>query len=136
MRDFRLLIIVSLLCLLMIVKAYNSLIKLIYMTIVLQRINILCLKLTNWDPMYNATMLISKLYVRVGILLTCGKHLHDCTISLRVEVTCRGHKTSLTLPLFIEVPVSSQGSERSCTCMCVRGVHVNFVCCFDISNRF
>jgi len=47
MRDFRLLIIVSLLCLPMIVKAYNSLIKLIYMTIVLQRINILCLKLTN-----------------------------------------------------------------------------------------
>ena len=77
------------------------------------------------NKLYNATTLISKLYVRVGILLTCGKHLHDCTISLRVEVTRRGHKTSLTLPLFIEVPVSSQGSERSCTCMCVRGVHVN-----------
>ena len=123
MRDFRLLIIVSILCLPMIVKAYNSLIKLIYMTTALQRINILCLKLINWDPMYNATMLISKLYtcIRVGILLTCGKHLHDCTISLTVEV--RGHKTSLTLLLFIEVPVSSQGSERSC--MCVRGV--NFV---------
>ena len=28
-----------------------------------------------------------------------------------------GHKTSLTSPLFIEVPVSSQESEWSCICV-------------------
>ena len=30
--------------------------------------------------------LFSRLYVRVGILLTCGKHLHDCIISLSEKV--------------------------------------------------
>jgi hypothetical protein len=37
--------------------------------------------------------------VRVGILLKCGKYLHDPIISLR----CLNHKTILTLALFIEV---------------------------------
>jgi len=32
------------------------------------------------------------------------------------------HKTSLTLPLFIEVPVPSQESERSCMYICARGM--------------
>ena len=45
----------------------------------------------------------------VDILLTCGKHLHERIISLREEVWV--HKTSLTLPLFIEVSVPSQESE-------------------------
>jgi len=46
----------------------------------------------------------------VGILLTGGKHLHDCIISLRGEAWV--HITSLTLPLcFIEVSVPSQESE-------------------------
>ena len=58
----------------------------------------------------------TRLYVRVGILLTRGKLLHDCIISLRGEVWV--HKTSLTPPLFIEVPVPSQESERSCICVC------------------
>jgi hypothetical protein len=48
-------------------------------------------------------------------LLPCGKNLHDCIISLRGEVCV--HKTSLTPPLFIEVFVSSQTSERSCICV-------------------
>ena len=43
--------------------------------------------------------------LRVCILFTCGKRLHDHIISLREEVWA--HKTSLTLPLFIEVPVPS-----------------------------
>jgi len=47
--------------------------------------------------------------VRVGILLTCGKQLHDCIISLRGEA--KAHKRSLTLPHFIEVPVPSPESE-------------------------
>ena len=44
--------------------------------------------------------------MRVGILLTCGKDLHVRIISLRREVW--DHTTSLTPPLFIEVPVLSE----------------------------
>jgi hypothetical protein len=39
--------------------------------------------------------------VRVGILLTCGKGLHDRIISLREDVWAR--KTSLNLQPFVEV---------------------------------
>lgn len=39
----------------------------------------------------------------VATLLECGKHLHDRTISLRVEVWA--YKISSTLPLFTEVPL-------------------------------
>ena len=42
------------------------------------------------------------------------KHLNDHIISLRGEVCA--HKTSLTPPLLIEVPVPSQEGERSCIC--------------------
>ena len=41
-----------------------------------------------------------------GILLTFRKDLHGRIISLRREVC--DHKTSLTPPLFIEVPVLSE----------------------------
>ena len=58
-------------------------------------------------------------YVRVGIFLTCGKHLHDSITSVRGEVSA--HKTSLTLPLVMEVTVPSQDSERSCI-LCVRSI--------------
>jgi hypothetical protein len=44
-------------------------------------------------------------------LSSCGMHLHGRIISLRGEVW--SHKNS-TPPLFIEVPVPSQESERSC----------------------
>jgi hypothetical protein len=44
------------------------------------------------------------------ILLSCGKHLHDRLISIRGEILV--HKTTLTLPLFIEMPASSQESGR------------------------
>jgi len=56
-----------------------------------------------------------RLYVKVCILLTHKKHLHDRIIWLRGEVWA--HKTSLTSQLFIEVPVPSQESERSCICV-------------------
>ena len=46
------------------------------------------------DSAFLTTMLLTLLYVRVGILLTCGKHLHDHIISLRGEVWV--HKTSVT----------------------------------------
>jgi hypothetical protein len=39
-------------------------------------------------------------------LMKCGKNLHDRIISLRGEVWV--HKTNLTPPLLIEVPVPSQ----------------------------
>jgi len=64
--------------------------------------------------------LTAQLYVRIGILLTCGKHLHGRIISLR-EGFCGGlaHKTSLALPpfFFIEVPVQSQKKERPYNCV-------------------
>lgn len=56
------------------------------------------------------------LYVRVGNLVTCGKHVHDGIISLRGEVLA--HMTSLIPPLFIEVMVPSNESERSCVVVC------------------
>jgi hypothetical protein len=59
--------------------------------------------------------LFAWLYVTVGIILTCGKQLRDHIISLRVEISA--NKTSLILPLLIEVPVPSQESEQSCICM-------------------
>ena len=46
------------------------------------------------DSAFLTTMLLTLLYVRVVILLTCGKHLHDHIISLRGEVWA--HKTSVT----------------------------------------
>ena len=56
--------------------------------------------------------LFARIYVRVGILLTCGKHLpmHDRIISLTGEACA--HKTSLAPPLFIEVSVPIQENER------------------------
>ena len=41
-------------------------------------------------------ILTQLLYVRVRIYFTCGRHLHDRSISLRGEVPV--NKTSLTLP--------------------------------------
>ena len=57
-------------------------------TFVSWRLNILCFKIIT---------LFSWLYLRVGILLTYGKHLHDCIISLREEVLA--HKISLTITI-------------------------------------
>ena len=58
------------------------------------------------------TRLYAQLWVRVGITLTCGKHVQDRTITSRGKVWT--HNASLILPLFIEVPVPRQESERSC----------------------
>jgi len=41
--------------------------------------------------------------------------LHDQVISLREEIWF--HKTSLTPTVFIEVPLPTQESEWSCTCV-------------------
>ena len=52
------------------------------------------------------------LYVRVGMLLACEKHLDDRIISLRQKIWV--HKTSLAPPLSIEVYVPRQENGRSC----------------------
>ena len=49
------------------------------------------------------TTLLIQVSVSIGISLTCGKHLHDCIISLGGEV--RDHKTRVIPLIFIEVPV-------------------------------
>ena len=56
-------------------------------------------------------MLFSRLSVRIDILITRGKHLHDGIIS---QGRGWGHKTRLAPPLCIAVPVSVHTSERSC----------------------
>jgi hypothetical protein len=58
----------------------------------------------DYSVLYNE----ASLYVRADNLLTCRKHVHHRIISLRGE-DC-AHKTSLTPPLFIEVPVPIQES--------------------------
>ena len=68
--------------------------------------------------------LFAQLNVRVGILITRGRHLHACIISLRGEVWA--NKTSLTPPHFIEVAGPSQERERSC--ICVLGVSTVWYC--------
>jgi hypothetical protein len=56
------------------------------------------------------------LYVRVGKLLTCGKHVHDGIISLRGEVLAP--KTKSIPPPFIEVSVQSQNvSSHEFACL-------------------
>ena len=53
--------------------------------------------------------------IYVGISFTCGKNSHDCIISIRGEFW--SHKTSLTPPRFIEVPLPSLERQRSYICM-------------------
>lgn len=48
--------------------------------------------------------------VKVSMILTLEKHIHDHIIS-------GAHKTSMTMPLCTEVPVPSQGSKRWCICV-------------------
>jgi len=69
-------------------------------------------------------MLLTQLYVRVDILLSCGKYLHDRFISLRGEIWA--HKNSLTPSLFIEVPVPSQECERPCIFVLVVSIFLCF----------
>ena len=68
-------------------------------TSVSRRLNILCIMFKIIALFIKP--LFARLYVRVGISLTCGKYLHDRISSLRGGVCA--HKTSLTPPLFIEV---------------------------------
>jgi len=88
-----------------------------------RRINRLCIKFKNRALF--ATTLFIQLYVRVGILLTRGKHFYDRIFLFKWEMWA--HRYSLTLALLILVHVPCQESGRSCICVLgVRG-HV-FVC--------
>ena len=60
-------------------------------------------------------MLFARLYVSIYILLTSRKHFHDRIILLSGEVWA--YETSLTPPLFIEVPVPCQESKRVSICV-------------------
>ena len=61
----------------------------------------------------------AKLYVRVDILLTCGKQLHDGIISLRREVCA--NKTRLISPTFYW-SVCTQPGMWAVMYLCVRGI--------------
>ena len=51
----------------------------------------------------------------IDISFECGRHSLDHIISLGGEVWT--NKTSLTPPLFNEIPVPRQESKRSCICV-------------------
>ena len=51
----------------------------------------------------------------VGIKIT--KLVHVCILSVSNLYRIKAYKTSLTLPLFIKLPVPNQGSEQSCICV-------------------
>ena len=55
-------------------------------------------------------------------MFTCGKHLHDCIISLRWDVWVNKMTSSLTLATFYWSVWPSQESERSY--ICVSGVSI------------
>ena len=59
-------------------------------------------------------------YVRVIILLTSWKYLHDCIISLRWAGWA--YTIRLTLTLYIEAHVLNKESEQSCICVLDFGV--------------
>jgi hypothetical protein len=84
-------------------------------------------QLYMWELIFYSHV-YSVIYVRVDILLTWE---NACIISLVGEVWA--NKTSWAPPL-LEVPVTSQESERSCY-LCVRGVHF-FFCFYDFSIKF
>ena len=60
------------------------------------------------------TTQFTRIYVRVGILLTRGKHLHDLIVLVMGEVLV--HSTSLIPTYFIEVPVAIKENQGPCIC--------------------
>ena len=75
-------------------------------TSVSRRLNILCItfKIITF-------YLFARLYVRISILLTCGKHLHDHIISVKVGVCV--HETNLTPPSFCWSVCTNPGKSNS-----------------------
>jgi len=84
-----------------------------------RRLNILC-RMFNIIASFIITMFVW-LYICEGWHFThMWKHLHDHIISLRGGVWA--HKTSLSPPLCIEVPVQRQESKQ--LCICVFGISI------------
>lgn len=71
--------------------------------------------LSYFNYMVSFDPFLPRYILGVGILLICWKHLHECIISVKGK--CWAHKTSLTLPLCIEVPVPNPG-ESGHICVC------------------
>jgi hypothetical protein len=67
----------------------------------------------------------------VDILISSGKHFSFRLMSLTVEDSAL--KTNITAPPFIEIPVQSHGSERSCMCMSVRDIDLASFPTIDIN---
>ena len=67
------------------------------------------------------------MYIRVGILIPYGKHLHDSIISHWGEAWA--HAIIVAPPLFIEVSVQSLESELSCICVNVYIFCLYLRCC-------
>lgn len=63
--------------------------------------------------------------MRIGILLTNGKHLHDDIISQRDEVW--DHKTSLIPPLCFYFSACSKPRNCAIMHMCIMGIYVAYV---------
>ena len=82
------------------------------------------------DNIQDYSVLFNNAFCPVGILFTCGKHLHHSIISLRGRFWV--HKTSIILPSFIEVPLPSQKNDQSCMYASARCIDVVSFCDFDI----
>jgi hypothetical protein len=90
-----------------------------------RRLNILCIMFTI-RTLFKTTLFFG-LCARVGILFTCWKkRLHNRIISLKSRGTFLAPKTSLTPSLFIDMPVQSQQTGRSCLCMRCVGCFFSF----------
>lgn len=72
------------------------------------KIKIIINKIQGYASAFFTIMLLTKLYVRMCILLTGGRHFNDHAMLLRGEVWAL--KTRLILRLFIYTPLSSQGN--------------------------
>jgi len=65
---------------------------------------------------FNTRTLFTLLFVRVGILLTCGKYLHD-RISFHLKGRFGPIQLAYSRTLCIEVSMLSQESKRLCICV-------------------
>ena len=77
----------------------------------------------RWYVWVGILTLFARWYVWVGILLTRENHLHDYIISLKMDVLA--HKTNLTPPYFIQVPLPRQESVRLCICVSVVSISLH-----------
>ena len=73
--------------------------------------------------------LFAQLYVRVGIILTCGKHLHDRITAVRWEVCT--HKTGLTPPFSLRCMKQARKVNVMYLCVIVSVLPLSTILIFD-----